>query len=221
MSNAALAVAVLALCAAGCGGGNGGSSAARSARKLTHCQHVAQPEFREEGDRKPPKHGLDLQKRYEAFLETSCGEFRIALEPRLAPRATASFVELARAGFYDGVAFRRVVPGFVIQGGDPTGTGAGGPGYSTNDPVPRPVSYSRGVVAMAKGVDQAPGTAGSQFFFVTAKDAGLPPAYAVIGRVTAGFDTIRRISRLGDAATQEPRMPVVIRGIVIRETTPS
>jgi cyclophilin family peptidyl-prolyl cis-trans isomerase len=217
MRSATVFLVLLGLAAASCGGSGGSGSGDRSARNLTHCEH-AQPELKEEGKRKPPEHPLDPKKRYEAFVETSCGEFTITVEPRLAPNATASFVDLAKDGFYDGIAFHRVAPGFVIQGGDPTGTGTGGPGYQTTDAVPSFVSYTRGVVAMAKTLDQGPGTAGSEFFVVTAKNAGLPPAYAVIGRVTAGFATIRRIGRLGDANTQQPRRPVVIRGIVVRET---
>lgn len=222
MRKTTLFLAALAVGLGGCGGGGGGSSSDdRSARNLTHCERVAQPEFKAEGNAKPPGDKLDPKKRYDAYVETSCGEFTITLDPRSAPNASASFFALAKDGFYDGLTFNRVVPGFVVQAGDPTGTGAGGPGYLTNDVLPGSLSYTRGVVAMWRGAGQAPGTAGSQFFVVTAGDAGLPPAYPVIGRVTNGLDTVRRIGRLGDPSTQQPRRPVVIRGIVVRETKQS
>jgi peptidyl-prolyl cis-trans isomerase B (cyclophilin B) len=209
-----LALAALAL--AGCGGRSD-----KPAQNLTRCEQVEQPELSEEGDRKPPEDKLDLKKTYKAIVETSCGNFTITLAPASAPNAVASFVALAKDGFYEGIPFHRVVPGFVIQGGDPTGTGAGGPGYVSNDRMPTFASYTRGIVAMWKSADQPPGTAGSQFFVVAAPDAGLPPQYAIIGRVTAGFDAVRRIGRLGDAATQQPRRPVVIRSITVTETTRS
>jgi peptidyl-prolyl cis-trans isomerase B (cyclophilin B) len=107
------------------------------------------------------------------------------------------------------------VPGIVIQGGDPTGTGTGGPGYSTVDPPPRGTKYTKGVVAMAKTQNEPPGTAGSQFYVVTGADAGLPPDYAVIGKVTQGLSTVDRIGRLGDQSEQ-PTQPVVVYAITAR-----
>jgi peptidyl-prolyl cis-trans isomerase B (cyclophilin B) len=103
----------------------------------------------------------------------------------------------------------------VIQGGDPTGTGTGGPGYSTVD-RPRPgTTYELGVVAMAKTATDPAGTAGSQFFVVTADDAGLPPDYAVVGRVVDGLDAVRRIEALGNAQTQRPSQPVVVDKVTV------
>src|SRR5439155_1121635 len=123
------------------------------------------------------------KKKYALVLQTNCGSFVIALDQTLAPHTVASLVSLARAGFYDGTIFHRIVPGFVIQGGDPTQTGAGGPGYKTVDRPPASARYVKGVVAMAKTQLERPGTSGSQFFVVTAADAGLTPDYAIDARV--------------------------------------
>ena len=121
----------------------------------------------------------------------------MTLDPELAPNTAPSLVALAEEGYFDDTIFHRVVPGFVIQGGDPTQSGSGGPGYSTVDVPPSDAAYTRGVVAMAKSGAEAPGTAGSQFFVVTGADAGLPPEYAIVGEVTEGMDTVERIDALG------------------------
>jgi cyclophilin family peptidyl-prolyl cis-trans isomerase len=125
------------------------------------------------------------------------------------PNATSSIAYLADKKFYDGTVFHRIVPDFVIQGGDPTGQGSGGPGYSTVDKPPSNASYKKGIVAMAKTGDEPAGTAGSQFYVVTGADAGLPPDYAIVGKVTTGLDVVERIGKLGDSAEQ-PTFPVVI-----------
>jgi cyclophilin family peptidyl-prolyl cis-trans isomerase len=120
--------------------------------------------------------------------------------------------ELRRLGFdpvFDDTVFHRIVPGFVIQGGDPTGTGTGGPGYKTVDAPPSDAAYTLGVVAMAKSADEPAGTSGSQFFVVTATDSGLPPDYAIVGKVTKGMDTVKRIEALG-TASEQPSRPVVV-----------
>jgi peptidyl-prolyl cis-trans isomerase B (cyclophilin B) len=147
-------------------------------------------------------------------MRTTHGEFTFELDADASPNAVASFTELAQKGFFDGTAFHRIVPGFVIQGGDPTGTGTGGPGHSTVDTPAADTSYEQGVVAMAKTASDPPGTAGSQFFVVTADDAGLPPDYAVIGRVTDGIDVVLRIGELGDAS-QKPTEPVAVESVSI------
>ena len=149
-----------------------------------------------------------------ATVQTSHGEFTIELDAASSPKAVESFVELARTGFFDGTVFHRIVPGFVIQGGDPTGTGTGGPGYTTVDPPAAGTTYPQGVVAMAKKATDPPGTAGSQFFVVTADDAGLPPEYAVIGTVSEGLDVVMRIGELGDAA-QKPTERVEIGSLTV------
>jgi len=145
---------------------------------------------------------LDPAKDYSLVIRTNLGSFTVALDQKLAPHTSASLVSLARKGFFDHTIFHRIVPGFVIQGGDPTGTGSGGPGYATVDPPPADARYTKGVVAMAKTQDEAPGTAGSQFFVVTGQDAGLPPDYAIVGRVVKGLEVVERIGRLGDTSQQ-------------------
>jgi cyclophilin family peptidyl-prolyl cis-trans isomerase len=148
-------------------------------------------------------------------VETSCGAFEIALDTGRAPKTTSSFAYLARQGAYDHTLFHRIVPGFVVQGGDPTGTGSGGPGYFVDEPPPRNLSYTQGVVAMAKSPAEPPGRSGSQFFIVTEPDAGLTPDYALIGRVSSGYDAVQRIEQLG-TPDGEPKAPVVIDKITIR-----
>jgi cyclophilin family peptidyl-prolyl cis-trans isomerase len=150
-------------------------------------------------------------------FETNCGSFTITLDQEQAPKTAASLVSLAEAGFYDRTSFHRVVPGFVIQGGDPTGTGSGGPGYQTVDPPPPSAKYTKGVVAMAKAEFEAPGTSGSQFFVVTGEDIGLPPDYAIVGEVTEGLDSVLAIDRLG-VADSPPSMPVVIERVSVEES---
>jgi cyclophilin family peptidyl-prolyl cis-trans isomerase len=123
---------------------------------------------------------------------------------------TSSFASLVRKQFFDGTSFHRIVPDFVIQGGDPTGTGTGGPGYTVRDVPPKNARYTKGVVAMAKTQAEPPGTAGSQFFVVTAPDAGLPPDYAILGTVTNGLKVVERIGRLGNPVTERPTRRVVV-----------
>jgi cyclophilin family peptidyl-prolyl cis-trans isomerase len=133
-------------------------------------------------------------------IDTAVGSIVIKVEADLGPLAAGNFVALAGCGFYDGVVFHRLMPGFVIQGGDPTGTGSGGPGYQfPNDPVT--VAYDRGVVAMANaGVD----TNGSQFFIVLV-DNDLTPNYSVFGRVTAGMEVVDAIAAGPSTGGQEGR----------------
>jgi cyclophilin family peptidyl-prolyl cis-trans isomerase len=150
-------------------------------------------------------------------VRTNCGEFTIRLDTDSAPRGTASFVALADSGFYDGTRFHRIVPGWIIQGGDPKGDSTGGPGYKTVDRPPRSARYTRGVVAMAKAEAERPGTAGSQFFVVTAADARLPPDYAVLGRVVEGLDVVERIGALGNRS-HEPTEVVVVEGMSVRSS---
>jgi cyclophilin family peptidyl-prolyl cis-trans isomerase len=141
-------------------------------------------------------------------IETELGQIVIDVEADLGPLAAGNFVALAECGFYDGVVFHRTIPGFVIQGGDPTGTGSGGPGYQfPNDPVS--VAYERGVVAMANaGRD----TNGSQFFIVL-DEAGLPPDYSVFGRVTSGMDVADAIAAAADG--EIPSNPVEMTNVTV------
>jgi len=137
-------------------------------------------------------------KTYEVVVDTSKGSFTFELATKTSPCTTASIAGLVDKGFYDGLTFHRIVPGFVIQGGDPLGDGTGGPGYSTVDAPPKTTQYVKGLVAMAKAGNEPAGTSGSQFFVVTGANVGLPPDYAVLGNVTDGLDVVEKIDALGD-----------------------
>jgi peptidyl-prolyl cis-trans isomerase B (cyclophilin B) len=183
------------------------------------CEQPDQPPPRDGGGQRKPE-SLDPAKTYEVVLETSCGAFTIRLDQKTSPEAAASFAALARDGFFDETIFHRIVPGFVIQGGDPTASGAGGPGYSTRDRVPRDAAYEPGVVAMAKAGNEPPGTGGSQFFVVTGEGTGLTPDYALLGEVAEGMDVVQEIGELGDPASGgagTPLQSVVIEKATVRE----
>jgi len=137
-------------------------------------------------------------KTYQVAVRTNKGDFTFELATDISPCTTASFVGLAQRGFFDGLTFHRIVPGFVIQGGDPAGDGTGGPGYSVVDKPPSDTTYDKGVVAMAKAGNDPPGTSGSQFFVVSADGVQLPPDYAVLGQITDGINVVEKIGRLGD-----------------------
>ena len=142
---------------------------------------------------------LDDGKTHSVAVKTSKGDFTFDLATKTSPCTTASFAGLVDRGFFDGLTFHRIVPGFVIQGGDPEGNGAGGPGYSVVDKPPADTKYDKGLVAMAKTQTDPAGTSGSQFFVVTGDDTGLTPDYAVLGHVTDGMDVVEQIGKLGDA----------------------
>ena len=178
------------------------------------CAAVEVPEPREDGGFEKPKGGLSRTKEYELVVTTNCGRFTIELDPSRAPEATASLVSLARKDFFDDTVITRIAPGFVIQAGDPTGTGGGGPGYETLDKPPKDTQYTKGVVAMAKGATDPPGSGGSQFFIVTGRDIGLPADYAVVGEVKDGLEVVERIGQLGNAAEQ-PIQLIVIEDIAV------
>jgi cyclophilin family peptidyl-prolyl cis-trans isomerase len=221
----ALAISLLCVAAllAACGGGGAKKTSATrqslttSASRASGCTPAKAPTAKPRARPKRPRRELDAKRSWALVVETNCGPFTIALDLERAPRTAASLVTLARSGFFDGTVFHRIVPGFVIQGGDPTGTGKGGPGYTTVDRPPASARYTRGVVAMAKTADEPAGSAGSQFFVVTGMDAGLPPDYAVVGRVTVGLDVVERIGRLGDPTTERPTRPVVISRMVVQQ----
>jgi peptidyl-prolyl cis-trans isomerase B (cyclophilin B) len=158
---------------------------------------------------------LDSARPYTVTVRTNLGTFAIALNVKDSPCTTSSFASLVRRKFFDGTRFHRIVPGFVIQGGDPTGTGTGGPGYTVRDIPKLNTTYSKGVVAMAKSLNAPRGTAGSQFFVMTANST-LPPDYAVLGKVTSGLDVVERIGRLGDATNEKPRRKIVVLRMTIR-----
>jgi peptidyl-prolyl cis-trans isomerase B (cyclophilin B) len=165
-----------------------------------------------------PTAKLQKGKTYVAHVVTNCGEFDITLDPARAPRTGGSFKTLADKQFYDGLSVHRIVAGFVIQGGDPKGDGSGGPGYTITETPPQDLTYTKGVVAMAKTETEAPGTSGSQFFVVTGEDAGLPPDYALLGKVTKGQEVVDKIGVSEVGPDEKPLQPVVIRNIRVTES---
>ncbi len=190
-------------------GGDGDSSAAGAAG----CEEVPEPEPKQVSLDKP-KQTVKKGEQVSARIETSCGDFTIALDSTRAPKTVNSFVFLSEEGFYDDLPFHRIVPGFVIQGGDPLGNGTGGPGYSVDEKPPSNLAYTKGVVAMAKTSAEPPGRSGSQFYVVIGADAGLPPEYALVGKVSEGMDVVDRIGELG-TPEEEPKQTVIIEHAVI------
>jgi len=162
---------------------------------------------------------LDASKSHTVTLKTNKGTFAFDLDVKDSPHTTASFAALVEKGFFDGLTFHRIVPGFVIQGGDPKGDGTGGPGYTTVDPPPSGAKYTKGVVAMAKTGTEPAGTAGSQFFVVTGADIGLPPDYALLGKVSSGMAVVDAIGKLGDPSDPNgvPTTRVVIEKATLSE----
>lgn len=203
---AAAAATVVLL--SGCGD-DGGSE---EAQLPEGCEEVSAPEPKQVELTRPKQR---LRGPATATVKTSCGSFEITLDTERAPATTASFAQLAREGVYDGTSIHRIEPGFVIQGGDPSGDGTGGPGYFVDELPPQTLSYTRGTVAMAKTAAEPPGRSGSQFFVVTAADAGLSPDYALVGKVRSGFDVVQRIEELGSGGG-EPTAPVVIEGVTVQ-----
>jgi peptidyl-prolyl cis-trans isomerase B (cyclophilin B) len=209
---ALLAAGVVAAILIGRGGGDGGSTTEASA---SGCKQVEAPKPKHVSYG-APKQTVTKGEKLTAVVETSCGSFEIALDAKRAPKTVNSFVFLSEKGFYDGLTFHRVAPEFVIQGGDPLGTGTGGPGYSVDEKPPSNLAYTKGVVAMAKSSAEPPGRSGSQFFVVLSADAGLPPEYALVGRVEKGFDVVERIGKLGTPA-EKPKQTVLIEKITIEK----
>jgi cyclophilin family peptidyl-prolyl cis-trans isomerase len=220
-----LLAVVLALAA--CGSSGGGKPAKTPAKASgtpaaaasgPTCRRVAKPKPKGPQHLPKPHLKLDASKTWVADFKTSCGAFQITLDVKHAPETAASFVWLVRHHFYDGLTFHRVAKGFVIQGGDPLGTGEGGPGYSVRETPPKHLDYRHGVVAMAKTQAEPAGTSGSQFFIVTAQDAGItPPLYALVGRVTQGLDVVDTIGLLPTNPPDDgtPLQPVVIDSVTV------
>ena len=217
----ALLLAVLALLAAGCGDGGGGGDASETTTTTgsSGCTSVDVPKAREDGGATKPSKTLSADVTYTLTFSTNCGDFTITLDQAAAPATAASVVSLAKQGFYDDTIIHRVSPRFVIQVGDPTQSGAGGPGYTTLDAPAADAKYTHGVVAMAKTADEAPGTAGSQFFVVLADDAQLPAEYAIVGEVTDGLDVVDRIGAISsDPVTEVPSEPIVVSTVTVAES---
>jgi peptidyl-prolyl cis-trans isomerase B (cyclophilin B) len=226
---------VLAALAAGCGGGNDngrtGSGTAGSETGVTAgaalpdgCRRVSDPGDRaDETHQKRPTGRLSSDDA-KVEMQTNCGAFTISLAVADAPRTAASFATLVDRGFYDRLTFHRIAGDpasgpFVIQGGDPLATGLGGPGYSVREKPPADTKYTKYTVAMAKTQSEPPGTSGSQFFIVTADDAGLPPEYALVGHVTAGKDTVDRIAKVPANGNEVPIVPIVIQKATLSGAT--
>lgn len=149
-----------------------------------------------------PEMAIDTSKTYTATVKTVRGDFEITLRPDLAPEHVNSFVFLAREGYYDGTTFHRVIPGFVAQGGDPTGTGTGGPGYNVPAEFTTAEKFERGTVGMARSSD--PNSAGSQFFINFAATPNLDGAYTIFGTVTSGMDVVDCITPRDPASASAP-----------------
>ena len=178
------------------------------------CTKVEQPEPREESLPKP-KMTTKKGEKVTAVVETNCGTFDIELATTEALTIANSFAYLAEEGFYNDLTFHRIVPEFVIQGGDPTGTGSGGPGYEVVQAPPKNLKYTLGTVAMAKTAEAPAGASGSQFYIVSGPQGeSLPPEYALAGKVTKGLDVVERIGELG-TPEEKPTQPVVIEKMTI------
>ncbi len=171
----------------------------------------------------PPPMTIDPAKTYTAVMETSCGTVEIELADEISPNTVNSFIFLAREGFYEGRTFHRIVDTFAVQGGSPRDDGSGDVGYQVVDPPPADFKYEKGVVAMAKAGHEPPGTADSGFFIVPGEGSlGLPPDYAVLGRVTSGDDTVQKLSKIpttdnGRGEQSLPTQRVFIVKVTIRE----
>ena len=165
-------------------------------------------------DDQPPM-CIDPTKRYTALLSTSVGDMTIALDAASAPLTVNNFVFLARYHYYDDVIFHRIIRGFMCQGGDPTGTGRGGPGYKFADELPKPGRYQIGSVAMANA---GPNTNGSQFFLISGPNGvQLPPSYSLFGQIVTGLDVLEAMQSVPTGAQDRPKDPPVITAVEITE----
>jgi cyclophilin family peptidyl-prolyl cis-trans isomerase len=228
---------ILACCAllAGCGSSSSGSKPVAPAGNQTAtasptpttatapgCTAVATPAPGAQPHLKAPTLKLDPSKTYTVTVVTNCGTFAFALDVKDSPKTSASFYYLVKRGFFNGTIFHRVSAGFVIQGGDPTGTGNGGSGYTIVEPPPASTQYVAGDVAMAKTGAQPAGASGSQFFVVTganvSQSAGLTPDYALAGKVVSGLSTVERIGALPTSPPQDgmPTSPVVMSSVTVK-----
>ena len=163
----------------------------------------------------PPPMGIDVEKTYTAEMVTSLGTMTIHLDPIRAPETVNNFVFLARWRYYDGIVFHRVIKGFMIQGGDPEGSGSGGPGYRFKDELPAPGRYELGSLAMANA---GPNTNGSQFFVITGSSGvRLPPSYSLFGKAVSGFEVAQAIEQVATGPGDRPLTDVVIESVTITE----
>ena len=187
------------------------------------CRTVPVPAPKPSGHLSAPHLRLDPHRTYTVTVVTNCGTFAFTLDVAQSPKTSASFYSLVKRGFFDGLTFHRVAAGFVIQGGDPTGTGAGGPGYTVVEAPPKNTQYVLGDVAMAKTQSQPAGASGSQFFIVTApnvtESARLTPDYALLGKVVSGIGVVEKIGSLPTSPPQDGSpMPAVVMSSVTVST---
>ena len=162
-----------------------------------------------------PSMCIDVTKRYTATLSTSLGDMVIALDAAAAPLTVNNFVFLARYHYYEGVIFHRIIQGFMCQGGDPTGTGRGGPGYRFADELPKPGRYEIGSLAMANA---GPNTNGSQFFIVSGPNGvGLPPQYSLFGKVVKGLEVLDQMEKVTTDRSDRPMKDIVINSVTVTE----
>jgi cyclophilin family peptidyl-prolyl cis-trans isomerase len=160
-----------------------------------------------------PEFGIDPSKRYTATMDTSLGTIVIALDAVKAPKTVNNFVFLAGYHYYDGIIFHRIINGFVCQGGDPTGTGRGGPGYRFEDELPKAGQYQLGSLAMANA---GPNTNGSQFFIISGSSGvQLPPNYSLFGQVVKGMEVVDAMQRVDTDRADRPRTDVVINSVTV------
>jgi cyclophilin family peptidyl-prolyl cis-trans isomerase len=209
---AVIAIGVVAAILISRGGGSDDSSTTASSGG---CKEVEAPAPKKVSLKAPPQ-TVKKGEKLTAAVQTNCGEFEIGLDSSRAPKTVNSFVYLSETGFFDGLDFPRIAPGFVIQGGSPSNSTLGGPGYKVVEKPPANLAYTKGTVAMAKSPTEPPGSSGSQFFIVTGADAGLPPEYALVGKVSQGLDVVERIGKLGTAA-EKPKQTVLIEKITIEK----
>ncbi|MGQ0745087.1 MAG: peptidylprolyl isomerase [Acidimicrobiales bacterium] len=164
----------------------------------------------------PPPMCIDPANTYRATMVTTLGSLEMLLDPIAAPKTVNNFVFLARYHYFDGVVFHRIIPGFVIQGGDPDGNGRGGPGYRFEDELPRAGRYELGSLAMANA---GPNTNGSQFFIISGRSGmALPPQYSLFGKVISGLDVVAALDAVGSPGAGTPRQRVAIESVTIAET---
>jgi cyclophilin family peptidyl-prolyl cis-trans isomerase len=202
------AIAGIVVLIASSSGDGGGSASA--------CEEVAAPQPKNVDDTRRPDLELERDKTYTATVDTNCGQFVIELDTRRAPETSASFVALARDGFYDGLGFHRVIPDFMIQGGCPKGDGTGGPGYQFEDEVPSdgPRFDRPGLLAMANA---GPNTNGSQFFVTAAPTEWLTGKHTIFGEVTQGYEVVEAISKVSTGPQDRPITDVVLERVEIAE----
>jgi peptidyl-prolyl cis-trans isomerase B (cyclophilin B) len=233
----AVLIASIALVAAGCGDSKDGEATATSTPEAAAtetatptaaaneflpegCENVEKPAPKQADPLKKPTEKLSKSKTYVATISTTCGDIEVTLDSKDSPITGGSFKYLADKKFFDDTTFHRIVPDFVIQGGDPAGDGSGGPGYSVVEAPASDLKYTKGIVAMAKTGAEPAGTSGSQFFIVTGPQAEtLTPDYALLGKVTKGMDIADKIGKIqADPNTGQPAAPVIIKSVTVKES---